>query len=105
MLTVEAETDSLGKMTIAGSSSKTASSMAPVNDEFMKNPEMVHIRYIGKLIEYNEDILRGEVAEQYVNKQRHITNSGRLMEEYMSKEEQNKFREELMAAQAKMTAL
>jgi hypothetical protein len=27
------------------------------------------------------------------------------MEEYMSKEEQNKFREELMAAQAKMTAL
>ena len=45
--------------------------------------------------------MRDEVSEHYVTKQRQITNSGRLMEEYMSKEEKIKFTEDLIAAQAK----
>lgn len=91
LLTVEAEQEALGKMTIAGSSSKTANSEAPVNADFAQNADMVHIRYIGKLIEHNEGLLRDEVADQYLTKQRQITNSGRLMEEYMTKEEKSKF--------------
>ena len=101
MVTIDAEQETLGKMNIAGASSKTAKSEAPVNAEFNSNADMVHIRYIGKLIEHNEGLLRDEVTEHYLTKQRQITNSGRLMEEYMTLDEKRKFQEELMAAQAK----
>ena len=39
-----------------------------------------HIVNIGQLIEKNEDILRAEINDVYINKQRQITNSGRLLE-------------------------
>ena len=54
LLMMEIDTQEVGKMTIAGSSSKQASSEAPVNAEFKDSPDLVHIRYIGKLIEHNE---------------------------------------------------
>ena len=50
-----------------------------------------HISRIGKLIEHNEGNLRELVAQIYVTKQRNITNTGRLIEEYMSKDEKTKF--------------
>ena len=59
-----------------------------------------HISRIGKLIEHNESNLRELVAQIYVTKQRHITNTGRLIEEYMSKDEKAKFQQDLAAAQA-----
>lgn len=52
---------------------------------------MFHLRIIGKMIENNESLLRNEVADNYINKQRQITNSGRLLEEYMTKDEKAKF--------------
>lgn len=52
---------------------------------------MFHLKVIGKMIEYNEGILRNEVTENYINKQRQITNSGRLLEEYMTKDEKSAF--------------
>jgi len=57
---------------------------------------------IGKLIEHNEDLMRSEITNIYIAKQRQITNTGRLLEEYMNNEEKTKFLAELEAAQAKM---
>jgi len=53
--------------------------------------DMFHIKIIGKMIEKNESLSRNEVADNYINKQRQITNSGRLFEEYMTKDEKAKF--------------
>jgi len=53
--------------------------------------DMFRIKIIGKMIENNESLLRNEVADNYINKQRQITNSGRLLEEYMTKDEKAKF--------------
>ena len=66
--------------------------------------ETFHISNIGTLIEQNEDKLRSEVSQLYINKQRQITNTGRLLEHYMTKEEQQKFRAELEEAQNKEKA-
>ena len=60
---------------------------------------MFHISNIGRMIEANEGLLRQEISEIYVNKQRNITNTGRLLEEYMSKDEKLRFTEELARVQ------
>lgn len=54
---------------------------------------MFHISTIGRLIEANEDALRNTVQESYIAKQRHITNTGRLLEEYMTSSERAAFQE------------
>lgn len=54
---------------------------------------MFHISNIGRLIEANEDALRMTVQDSYVNKQRQITNTGRLVEEYMTDRERVNFQE------------
>lgn len=56
------------------------------------------------MIENNESLLRNEVADNYINKQRQITNSGRLLEEYMTKDEKAKFQAELAAATSKIAS-
>ena len=55
------------------------------------DPDIWHLANIGRLIEACEDHLRNEVTDIYVGKQRHITNTGRLLEEYMTKDEKMKF--------------
>ena len=60
--------------------------------------DLFHIKTVGKMIESNEASLRSDVVENYVNKQRQITNTARLHEQFMTKEEQNKFQAELKAA-------
>lgn len=50
-----------------------------------------HLRTIGKMIETNEGRVRDEVLDGYVNKQRQITNTGRLLEDYMTLDEKSKF--------------
>jgi len=93
MITMEAETGDLGKMTIAGSCAKTADHSVQLPSDFgtKVDADMFHLKVIGKMIENNESILRNEVADNYINKQRQITNSGRLLEEYMTKDEKAKF--------------
>ena len=65
---------------------------------------MFHLKIIGKMIENNESLLRNEVADNYINKQRQITNSGRLLEEYMTKDEKARFQAELAAATPKIAS-
>jgi capping protein (actin filament) muscle Z-line, beta len=91
MITLDAHTDSIGKMTIAGSSAKTASCEVAMDAGFNADPSLAHIRNIGRMIESNESVFRNDVSESYISKQRQITNSGRLMEEYMSKDEKSAF--------------
>jgi len=53
---------------------------------------------IGAIIESNEKELRSEMADQYVNKQRQITNTGRLLEGSMQTQMQkDRFAQELAA--------
>lgn len=54
---------------------------------------MFHISVIGRLIEANEDMLRQTVQDNYITKQRQITNTGRLIEEYMTDRERSRFQE------------
>lgn len=93
MITMEAETGDLGKMTIAGSCAKTADQSVQLPADFgtKVDADQFHLKVIGKMIEHNEGILRNEVSENYINKQRQITNSGRLLEEYMTKDEKAQF--------------
>ncbi len=72
MITMEAETGDLGKMTIAGSCAKTADQSVQLPADFgtKVDADMFHLKVIGKMIENNESILRNEVADNYINKQR-----------------------------------
>jgi hypothetical protein len=46
----------------------------------VENMDQFHIINIGTMIEKNEDSLRSIIIDQYVNKQREITNTGRYLE-------------------------
>ena len=56
-----------------------------------EDPDLFHIATIGRLIENNEDSLRNSVQDIYISKQRTITNTGRLLEEYMTDHEKARF--------------
>lgn len=99
MISLETKTEAVGKMTIAGAGSKTAKTEVACDAAFNRDTDAAHIRTLGKMIENNEDLLRAEVGDIYCSKQRQITNSGRLLEEYMTKDEKKSFQEELAAAQ------
>jgi len=77
----------VGEMQIHGSSSKQAIDSTTLPDNFGSgvDPDMFHIKKIGEMIEKNEGFLRETVQEQYVSKQRHITNTGRLVPEFQSR--------------------
>ena len=76
-------------MTIHGSSSKSASEQMQLPADFGSgtDPDGFHIAQIGRLIEANDDSLRATVQDNYISKQRQITNTGRLLEEYMTDSE------------------
>lgn len=57
-----------------------------------------HIANIGRLIEANETEIRTEMDGIYINKTKQIINTGRLKEEYMTKEEKLNFQRELQEA-------
>ena len=75
--------DTVGKCSIHGSSSKSASEQVnlPANFGNGTDPDAFHISTIGRLIEANEDALRGQVQDVYISKNMHITNTGRLLEQ------------------------
>ena len=86
----------VGELQIHGSSSKSATEEVALPSDFASGTDaanMFHIERIGRLIEQNEDLLRTTVQDNYVNKQRQITNTGRLIEEYMTDAEKARFQE------------
>jgi len=50
-----------------------------------------HIGNIGRLIEDNETAIRTDMDSIYINKTKQIINTGRLKEEYMTKDEKLNF--------------
>lgn len=80
------EPNGVGTITLHGSSSKNASEQVQLPNDFgdRTDPDVFHIAQIGRLIEANEDVLRATVQDTYISKQRQITNSGRLLDEYMT---------------------
>lgn len=61
---------------------------------------MFHIVNVGGLIEKNEDTLRSEINDVYINKQRQITNTGRLKDSEQSEAQRAQFYKELAEVQA-----
>jgi capping protein (actin filament) muscle Z-line, beta len=91
MITIDAATPTVGSFTISGSCSKTTDETVNLPSAGKIDLDHFHIRTIGKIIENNEGLLRNDVVENYINKQRQITNTARLMEEYMTREQKQKF--------------
>lgn len=63
-----------------------------------KSGDDFHIGNIGRLIEANETEIRTEMDGIYINKTKQIVNTGRLREEYMTKDEKLNFQRELQEA-------
>ena len=63
-----------------------------------KSGDEFHIENIGKLIEANETEIRTDMDSIYINKTKQIINTGRLKEEYMTKDEKMNFQNELAKA-------
>jgi capping protein (actin filament) muscle Z-line, beta len=102
MLTIGIESPAVGKLEISGSSSKQSSDTVTMPENFGPgmDGDLFHINNIGKMLENNEDRLRTEIADIYVSKQRQITNTGRLIEEFMTHDQRQKYAMD-MAANAK----
>lgn len=97
MITIEAQHPVVGNFTISGSCAKTTDQTANFPGG-KADPDHFHIKTIGRIIENNENLLRNDVVENYVNKQRQITNTARMLEEYMNREQKQKFQMEAAAA-------
>lgn len=54
MITMEASTEDLGKMTLAGSCAKNAEQTVNLSADFGTNSDAFHVRVVGKMIETNE---------------------------------------------------
>jgi len=64
-----------------------------------KSGDDFHISNIGGLLEDNESKIRSEMDSIYIGKTKQIINTGRLKEEYMTKDEKTNFLEELAQKQ------
>jgi len=86
MISLESSSQMIGDFSMAGSCAKTREESVTLPADFgtKVDADGFHLATVGRMIETNEDQLRNEVTENYVNKQRMITNSGRLLEEYMT---------------------
>ena len=91
MASIVIKSETIGRMELTGSTTTNAQEIVQVPENLSKtgqiDAETFHISNVGRLIEQNELKLRSDVCDHYVNKQRAITNTGRLLEHYMSKEE------------------
>lgn len=81
--------DSYGNLEIAGNLTRSKDDTYNIDaktfgDEF-------HIGNIGRLIEQNETEIRQEMDSIYINKTKQIVNTGRLKEEYMTRDEKLNF--------------
>jgi predicted metal-binding protein len=99
MITMETNDAVLGKMSIAGSCAKSSEQTVACPADFSTNSDMFHIKIIGKMIEANETILRQEVTDTYINRQRAIINSERNAADHKSDADKEAFLKGLQAAQ------
>ena len=81
--------NSFDQMAITGNCSKFAiqNVQLPSNLSKEADPDMFHLRTIGKMIEANETQLRSDTLETYVNKQRQILNQSRQKENFTGTKE------------------
>ena len=89
---------SYGDLEISGNLSRSVISL--INDSVQKETQAnmdaksgddFHLANIGRLIEDNETEIRSEMDGIYINKTKQIINTGRLREEYMTKNEKLNF--------------
>ena len=88
-LLLNANQETQGTVDIAGCVAKTKEDLYPLDP---KQPlSQQHIKWIGKMIESNETEMRTEMNAIFINKSKQIINTGRLRDEYMSKDEKSSF--------------
>ena len=88
--------DSFGNLEIAGNLTRTKDETYNIDPRTFGDD--FHIVNIGRLIEANETEIRHEMDSIYINKTKQIVNTGRLKEEYMTRDEKLNFQQELAAA-------
>jgi capping protein (actin filament) muscle Z-line, beta len=94
---ISANPDSYGNLEIAGNLTRTREETYAIDAKNSGGDEY-HIGNIGRLIEANETEIRQEMDSIYINKTKQIVNTGRLKEEYMTRDEKLNFQAELAAA-------
>ena len=82
--------DSFGNLEIAGNLTRSREDTATIDHKTGASDEF-HIGNIGRLIEANETEIRQEMDAIYINKTKQIVNTGRLKEEYMTRDEKLNF--------------
>lgn len=92
--------DAYGNLEIAGNLSRSREEMCTMDARAQRDGDDFHIANVGRLIEQNETEIRQEMDSIYINKTKQIVNTGRLKEEYMTKDEKISFHNELAAAVA-----
>jgi hypothetical protein len=73
ILTIEALSQTIGSFTISGSASKSMDETVTLPKDFGSrncDSDHFHLKTVGKIIENNESMLRNDVVEGYINKQR-----------------------------------
>lgn len=94
---------SYGDLEVAGNVSRTKDEMFTIDPKSFGDE--YHIGNIGRLIEANETEIRHEMDSIYINKTKQIVNTGRLKEEYMTRDEKINFQAELAAVVGGMKKL
>lgn len=95
---ISANQASYGNLEIAGNLTRKREETFAMDARSQKNSDEFHIGNIGRLIEANETEIRQEMDSIYINKTKQIVNTGRLKEEYMTRDEKINFQNELAAA-------
>ena len=98
-LFIESTADDYGHMSVGGQTLKVKEEYQTMDPK--ADPHDFHLKNIGKLIEANENEMRAESTGIYITKSKQIINTGRLQDEYMSKNERSAFQQELFAAMQK----
>lgn len=91
ILMIETLTPKIGTFTISGSVSKSSEDTLVLPKDFGTrscDSDHFHIKTVGKMIETNESILRTDVIESWINKQRRIT--ARLTDETITMAERQR---------------
>jgi hypothetical protein len=70
-----------------------------------KDGDNFHIANIGKLIEQNETEIRQEIDSIFINNTKQIVITGRVKDEYLTKDENIRFHNELTAVVAGLKKL
>ncbi len=96
---ISSNPESYGNLEIAGNLTRSRDETVTMDARAQQNNgDDFHIGNIGRLIEQNETDIRSEMDSIYINKTKQIVNTGRLKEDYMTRDEKINFQNELAAA-------